>query len=286
MRRMYDAATPPANPPAWEVVAGYIGGDTPHVWTLAEWNSQPARWRLPIWTRSNPAGASEGTSEGQAAVAKVKALGMPAGCAIALDLETAVAAAYVTAFDAAVVAGGYKTIEYGSASYVFQNPKTSDGYWDALWNQTAQLSSGADATQFAGDTQLGEPWDASLVSDSLVLWDTKPTQPTSVPAVSSALKGYNNMHVDLQLNKLVTFTNPAAVFGGTTHMLFASDFGDATVRVAYFSFHTGNWSVYDYDVSRTGGAVNLSLPGDTNKVSVMVTKLSADNAACSLDVLY
>src|SRR5579863_3052451 len=86
----YDAAYPPSSPPkaSNEVVMGYLGGDTPHVWSLAEWNSQPARYRVGIWTRSNPGGYN-GTSEAQEAVAKWKSLGAPAGSMIALDLETA-----------------------------------------------------------------------------------------------------------------------------------------------------------------------------------------------------
>jgi hypothetical protein len=36
--KMFDASTPPASaPPGYRAVAGYIGGDTPHVWTGAEW---------------------------------------------------------------------------------------------------------------------------------------------------------------------------------------------------------------------------------------------------------
>ena len=57
--RFYDAAYPPAKPPAADGVCIYIGGDTPHVWTLAEIEAQPARYRLPIFVRSNPAGISE-----------------------------------------------------------------------------------------------------------------------------------------------------------------------------------------------------------------------------------
>ena len=36
----YDAAWPPAHPPARDGVCGYIGGDTPHVWTAAESHGQ------------------------------------------------------------------------------------------------------------------------------------------------------------------------------------------------------------------------------------------------------
>ena len=52
MRWMYDASTPPPNPPHWHVAAGYIGGDTPHVWTQAEWNAQWFPCRLPIFVHT------------------------------------------------------------------------------------------------------------------------------------------------------------------------------------------------------------------------------------------
>ena len=38
-KTMWDASTPPASVPGgpWDAAAGYIGGDTPHIWTVAEW---------------------------------------------------------------------------------------------------------------------------------------------------------------------------------------------------------------------------------------------------------
>lgn len=174
MRRMYDSAWPPKTPPAWEVAAGYLGGDTPHVWTAAEWAAQPARWRLPIWTRSNPGSAAEGAVEGAAAVLRVRQLGMPAGCAIALDYETAVDDQYLSTFDAAVLAAGYRTLLYGSLSTVEGNRQPSGGYWIAHYTGTPHLEPGSVATQYADYTRLGTDYDASLVDDSLVLWDTKP----------------------------------------------------------------------------------------------------------------
>ena len=174
-RRMYDAAYPPARPPAWEAVAGYLGGDTPHVWTRAEWDRQPARYRLGIWTRSNPAGYS-GTTEGRTAAAAWRALGAPGGSTIGLDFEQAVDADYVHAFDAACVAAGYRCVLYGAESYVLHNPRPSGGYWLAHWTGTPYLDTRSSITQYAGDVQLGTDYDANLVSDSLTLWDTRPNQ--------------------------------------------------------------------------------------------------------------
>src|SRR5258706_15218366 len=53
--KMFDASVPPASAPAgYRAVAGYIGGDTPHVWTKAEWRRFDQLPQLPIWGRSNP----------------------------------------------------------------------------------------------------------------------------------------------------------------------------------------------------------------------------------------
>src|SRR5260221_11947368 len=53
--KMFDASVPPASAPAgYRAVAGYIGGDTPHVWTKAEWRRFHQLPQLPIWVRSNP----------------------------------------------------------------------------------------------------------------------------------------------------------------------------------------------------------------------------------------
>jgi hypothetical protein len=54
--KMFDARVRPASAPAgYRAVAGYIGGDTPHVWTDAEWKRFGSLPKLPIWVRSDPA---------------------------------------------------------------------------------------------------------------------------------------------------------------------------------------------------------------------------------------
>jgi hypothetical protein len=184
MRRMYDAAYAPSSPPAWEVVGGYIGGNAYHVWTDAEWASQRARYRLPIYVRSNP-GSHDPHADAAAAIAWLRAHRVPHGCAVSLDLETAVNRAYVRAFDADIVAAGYVTLDYGSISTILQNGRTSGGIWAAHYTGTPHLEAGTDATQWANDTMLGVPYDASLISDSVPLWDTQHTQEDDMAAVSS-----------------------------------------------------------------------------------------------------
>lgn len=171
-RRMYDAAYAPSSPPAWEVVAGYIGGNAVHVWSDEEWASQSARYRLPIFVRSNPED-HVAARDAAAALARLRQLGMPHGCAVALDLETAVNPPYVKAFDAALVAAGYVVLAYGSAATIFSNPRPSGGYWAAHYTGEDHMEPRAVATQWASDRQLGKPWDVSTVADSVPLWDTR-----------------------------------------------------------------------------------------------------------------
>jgi hypothetical protein len=168
LRRMWDAAYPPTSPPKWEVVAGYIGGNTPHVWTAAEWSRQTARYRLPIFVRST---GGDAAADAAFCVSWLRGHSVPKGVTLALDFETRVDAGYLEAFDSAVGGAGWKVMVYGTRRTVLQNPKPSGGYWDAQWTNEPHLNAGSAATQYGGDTTLGQPWDASLVADPTRLWD-------------------------------------------------------------------------------------------------------------------
>lgn len=183
-KRMYDAAFAPTSPPPWEVVGGYIGGNAYHVWSEAEWASQPARYRLPIYVRSHPAG-HDPHDDAAAAITWLRHHGVPRGCAVALDLETAVNGPYVRAFDQALVAAGYVVLAYGSLDTIFGNPRTSGGYWVAHYTGYDHMEPRAVATQWANDKQLGKPWDANTVADSVPLWDTQQAQEDDMAQVSS-----------------------------------------------------------------------------------------------------
>ena len=145
----------------------YIGGDTPHVWSDAEVAALPYRYRLPIYTRDDPGSASAAADAG-AAVAWSRAHGQPAGTLIQLDFETAVDAAYVNAFDAVILAAGYKTVLYGSQAYVLQNPQPSGGYNVADWDGVDDDPSWT-AKQYA-DTGA---YDLNDFSPAAPLWDTQ-----------------------------------------------------------------------------------------------------------------
>jgi len=174
---MFDAAYPERvlkfGAPKWEVVAGYVGGNTPHVWTDAEWalmvERSGALWCLPIYSRSNPGIHDPSVDAGQL-VAWLIDHRVPKGCGAALDLETAIDPGYVRTFDSKLYAVGYKVILYGSKSSLFQNPKPSGGYWVADYTNEPHLYPGSAATQWAGSTPFGGAYDPSLVADSTTLW--------------------------------------------------------------------------------------------------------------------
>ena len=190
MRRMWDAAFPPASPPPWEAVAGYIGGNTPHVWTDAEWARQRQRWRVPIFTRST---GGVPAADARHTIDWLTRHRVPKGVVVALDYETRVDAGYLRAFDAAVRRAGWRTMLYGSLSTVLHNPRPSGGYWVAHWTNVPHLYPGSAATQYGGDVTLGKPWDASLVADSTPLWDTQPLSPRreeDLSIVDAATKRY------------------------------------------------------------------------------------------------
>lgn len=150
-------------------------------------------------------------------------------------------------------------------------------YWVAQYDGIQIVPAGAIAKQF---TDAGQ-YDRSIVADYWPGVDEE--QPA--PAVSAAAIGRtrrNDMHIDLKPNTPVVFTNPAAALGGTSTMLLASDFGDATVRVATFSFKTNGWTVDEHTITANGGALSIPLPADTNKVSVDVTE---GTCPVGLDVL-
>jgi hypothetical protein len=175
---IYDAAwpPPPGKEPHTDGVAFYLGfpGTTPHIWTREEIHRQPARFRLPIFVRADPANA-DANADVAHAVAALDALGAPRGTLVAWDVETAEAPSYVHQVVYLMTRAGWPVILYGSKPTVFAN-HTPDGlYWAADWTNTPHLTRGSRMTQFASfaafDLDLGLP--------TLPLWDTRP--PTTPP---------------------------------------------------------------------------------------------------------
>lgn len=187
----YDAAFPPASPPPTDVVAFYIGGDTPHVWTAEEIAAQKARYRLPIWVRSNPQNVIV-ENDVTACVAALKAIGAPRGTCVVLDLETAVAVDYCNAFGWELNANGYSVLPYGSPSTLFKNPRL-DGYWVAGQpSAPSPWPPGLIGVQLLQQGPNGA-WDNDLFVDTLSLWDTHQiaTGGTDVPAPTDVVDSFS-----------------------------------------------------------------------------------------------
>lgn len=189
---MYDASTPPSNPPHTDVVAGYIGGNTPHVWTDAEWSSQKAKYRLPIYVRSVKDQTEALPVLGDANEDAIEAVNwmiahhVPTGCTLALDLETRIDAVYVREFDRIVSMHGFKVLEYGSLSSISQDPITSAGRWVAHWTGASHQEPGAEATQY--ENLPG--WDLSVISDTVKLWSVfQPVPGNTLPVLREGATG-------------------------------------------------------------------------------------------------
>jgi len=164
---MFDAAYPPMLSPDTDVAAGYIGGNTPHVWTTTEWDRQSCLWRLPIYTRSHD---GDPVIDSESAVEWLQSHSVPKGCCLALDFETRIDQNYLALFDQHASVYGYPVIVYGSKSSLFSNPKPSGGYWVADYTGKPHLYPNTVITQWANAEIVGHPWDMNTVADSVPLW--------------------------------------------------------------------------------------------------------------------
>ncbi|HEY1699176.1 MAG TPA: peptidoglycan-binding domain-containing protein [Trebonia sp.] len=180
--KFYDAAYPPAKPPATDGVCIYIGGDTPHVWTRAEVDDQPARYRLPVYVRSDPARA-DAASDVAAAVRQLDAIGAPKRTLVAWDVETAADAAYMSAVWYALQNAGWQLIDYGSQDTVHGNDCPDGYYWGAAWTGAEHLAVGDVMTQYATFTD----YDLSAALPSLPFWDTRPSALTYTEEIMQQL---------------------------------------------------------------------------------------------------
>lgn len=209
-----DAAYPPPGgkyPAGEKVGAFYIGGDTPHVWSVAEINTMAGGvdYLLPIYVRSNP-GAVPAASDAAAAKAHLNAIGAPSTCAVVLDLETAVDAAYTAEFAKAVLP--HLSVTYGSSGPLFGN--NHPPYWVAEPG-TPHPDPRAVGTQYAWDHFYDLSWwDAAFVSTHF--WATKPTPPPvgpfkqvatgteSLAAVADSRKGTGSFEQEIEVIFQVT----------------------------------------------------------------------------------
>jgi hypothetical protein len=255
---MYDGVDATRLPVSAQLVAGYVDGL--YTWSAADWDRFPHSVKVRVAVFST-------TNDGQV-----------------LDVEpgNATPAQSVDWVLMRRRAGVDPTVYMNMSTWptvrsAFQARGVAEPhYWVAEYDGVETIPAGAVAKQYYNNNDLG--YDLSVVADYWPGVDASPGN--GQPTASSTRR--NDMHVDLKPNSPVVFTNPAAVLGDTSTMLLASDFGDASVRVALFSLKAAGWSVANHNVSHFGGAVKIELPPDTNKVSVEVT---SGEGTVGLDVL-
>lgn len=166
MRTMYDAAFPPALPPATDAVAFYIGGDTPHTWFPTP--QQDRRWRCPIYVMSFP---MDPAKVADAITAWARLNGMPFNGCYMLDVET-----LNDPLDADIIlmrcplpqllyTSRVNELDYRSDPRRFRMVATLDGR-DVMY-------SSADATQWVDTGAV----DLTIVGDQVPLWDTQAPTP-------------------------------------------------------------------------------------------------------------
>ena len=202
----YDSAYPPANPPAnMDGVCGYIGGDTPHVWDLADWKSQHVRYRLPIFVRSNfPADAS---TDSATALSQLRYLGAPKGILVAWDTETASDASYIKSVYTLMNREGYKLIVYGSQDDVFGNQNPDGLYWGADWTSVKGLAPGDAITQWVSFNS----YDEDTATATLPYWDLDPPKPK--PATPTYGPPLDLKVIPGKTSMKLSWSAPAAVDG-------------------------------------------------------------------------
>lgn len=175
LRWMYDASVPPANPPRLYCVAGYIGGNTPHVWTLEEWRNMPSPYGMPIFTASDREDSNAAAIIDAATIsAQLVALGVAPDKTVVVDIETRVYDNYLDELNERLT--NWRLMAYGSVSTLVGNIKPRGGWWGAHW--TDNIETGIDAVesgeflamQWADDVMLGKPYDLSVISSTVPLW--------------------------------------------------------------------------------------------------------------------
>lgn len=175
LRWMADASVPPASRPQLYAIAGYIGGDTPHVWTPQEWSAQPAAFRLPVYTAANREDIACAAGEDAWEIRRALAgLNVPTRFTVAVDIETRVYDVYLRALEAFLAPRALMT--YGSLSTLLRCPLTNGGRWAAQWTGSIVTGeedigqNGISAFQWADAAMLGRDYDLSVIDESVPLW--------------------------------------------------------------------------------------------------------------------
>lgn len=242
--KLGDSSTPPATYPVADGWGFYIGGNTPHVWTSAEIATlkQRVRFLLPIFTRSHPNGAAGASADAAAMLTTAHGLGQPKATLIAVDLEAAIDAPYVTALDRLITAGGYRLVAYGQLSTVTRNPRPAGGYWVGEWDGVAN-----DPSWTGKQYQDIGPYDVSMFAAAAPLWDTRPPAPPkpTPPAPAPATKEDQDMQ---QIEPLKDHPGEYAygIPAGYSHIGFVADgYNQAPAKLRVVTWNSSAPIVHD-----------------------------------------
>ena len=123
--KCFDVAFPPQSAPdGAQAVLGYLGreGQTPHVWTMPEWDRFAHLRQYPAWVPDF--GADPGAEAVQAVLAMLDHGWAPRQAetrAIVCDLETSVHPGWYQAWADRIGTEGFVSVAYGSLSTVLEN---------------------------------------------------------------------------------------------------------------------------------------------------------------------
>lgn len=170
--KMFDAAYPPAEPyPGCRAVAGYIGGNTPHVWTADEWRRFGDLVQFPVWVGAAEADPAEHARQAAAAMHDLGWAELrPERRTVILDEETQISRTWINTFAGIMWSSGYETMIYGSMSTILDNP-VKEGRWIALYDGQPDIPdiSGAIGHQYLPDVAWdGTQVDLSVVTDTML----------------------------------------------------------------------------------------------------------------------
>ena len=163
--KMLDTSNPGSArlPAGYKAVAGYIGGDTPHVWTGAQWAQFRGTPKLPIYVDDYKTGRAAGVADAWDCLAKLFALGVKPGKAVAYDIETSKDAQRAYGFAAILNWAGFAVWLYGSRSTLLTIP--FNDYWIADYTDKPHWPvRSARACQYANGVNIGGvTWDISCI---------------------------------------------------------------------------------------------------------------------------
>lgn len=262
-REMYDGVDATRLPTSAQMVAGYVDGL--YRWSDADWGRFPnaVKIRIAVFSQTNDGHVLDEEPGNATPAESVDWVLMRRRAGIDPTV-------YCNQFDPDT---GWPAVRAAFLARDVPEPH----YWVAHYDGIATIPAGAIGKQHTDDEPNG--WDLSVIADH---WPgVDPALPTPASQTLST-EELDMMHIDLEPGKRHVFVNPGAVTLKTAELLLGSDWGDAVVRVALFSFKTASWSVTPYSLGRVAGAAKIPLPPDVNKVSL--TQMSGDGVV-GADVL-